>query len=44
VLAALRRTVELGRADYVHAAGSFAALALLFGLTRLALGLLLQNT
>ena len=43
VLAALRRTVELGRADYVHAAGSFAALALLFGLTRLALGLLLQN-
>jgi hypothetical protein len=43
VLAALRRTVELGRADYVHAAGSFATLALLFGLTRLALGLLLQN-
>ena len=43
VRAALRRTVELGRADYVHAAGSFAALALLFGLTRLALGLLLQN-
>ncbi len=42
-LAALRRTVELGRADYVHAAGSFAALALLFGLTRLALGLLLQS-
>lgn len=42
-LAALRRTVELGRADYVHAAGSFATLALLFGLTRLALGLLLQS-
>lgn len=42
-LGALRRTVELGRADYIHAAGSFAALALLFGLTRLALGLLLQS-
>jgi hypothetical protein len=42
-LAALRRTVELGRADYVHAAGSFATLALLFGLTRLALGLLLSS-
>ena len=38
-VAALRRTVELARADYVHAAGSFATLALLFGLTRLALGL-----
>ena len=34
---------ELGRTDYVHAAGSFAALALLFGLTRPALGLLLQS-
>ena len=42
-LAALRRTVELGRADYVHAAGAFATLALLFGLTRLALGLLLSS-
>ena len=42
-LAALRRTIELARADYVHAAGSFATLALLFGLTRLALGLLLQS-
>jgi len=42
-LAALRRTIELGRADYVHAAGSFATLALVFGLTRLALGLLLQS-
>ena len=39
----LRRTVELGRADYVHAAGAFATLALLFGLTRLALGLLLSS-
>jgi hypothetical protein len=42
-LAALRRTVELGRADYVHAAGAFATLALLFALTRLALGLLLSS-
>ena len=42
-IAALRRTVELGRADYVHAAGAFATLAPLFGLTRLALGLLLSS-
>ena len=42
-IAALRRTIELGRADYVHAAGSFAALAILFGLTRSALGLLLRS-
>ena len=40
---ALRRTVELGRADYVHAVGSFATLALLFALSRLALGLLLSS-
>lgn len=43
ITAALRRTFELGRADYVHAAGSFAALALLFALTRGALGLLLRT-
>jgi hypothetical protein len=43
VVASLRRTVELGRADYVHAAGAFATLALLFGLTRLALGLVLSS-
>ena len=43
LVAALRRTVQLGRADYIHAAGSFATLALLFGLTRLALGLLLSS-
>jgi hypothetical protein len=42
-VATLRRTIELGRADYVHAAGSFATLALLFALTRLALGLLLSS-
>jgi len=43
LVAALRRTAQLGRADYIHAAGSFATLALLFGLTRLALGLLLSS-
>ena len=43
VTAALRRTIELGRADYIHAAGSFATLAILFGLTRLVLGLLLSS-
>jgi hypothetical protein len=43
IVASLRRTVQLARADYVHAAGSFAALAILFGLTRSALGLLLHN-
>lgn len=43
IVAALRRTVQLARADYIHAAGSLATLALLFGLTRLALGLLLRS-
>ena len=42
-VAALRRTLALGRADYVHAAGSFATLAIVFGLTRLALGLVLSS-
>lgn len=42
-LASLRRTVQLGRADYIHAAGSLATLAILFGLTRLALGMLLRS-
>lgn len=42
-VAAVRRSAALGRADYVHAAGAFATLALLFGLTRLALGLLLSS-
>jgi hypothetical protein len=42
-LAAIRRSVELARADYVHAAGSFATLAILFWLTRVALGLLLSS-
>lgn len=43
LVGSLRRTIQLGRADYVHAAGSLATLALLFGLTRLALGLLLRS-
>jgi hypothetical protein len=40
---ALRRGLELAKADYVHAAGSLATLAILFGLTRLALGFLLRS-
>ncbi|HET6682715.1 MAG TPA: hypothetical protein VFG75_03390 [Gaiella sp.] len=40
---ALRRTLVLGRADYIHAAGSFATLAILFAITRYALGLLLAS-
>lgn len=42
-LAALRRSWELARADYVHAAGSFATLVLLFGLTQVALGFVLRG-
>jgi hypothetical protein len=41
--AALRRGVALGRADIVHAIGGLATLSLLFGLTRLVLGLLLRS-
>lgn len=43
VVAAARRSLQVARADYVHAAGGLAALVLLFGLTRLALGLLLRE-
>lgn len=43
VRAALRRGVSLGRADYVHAAGSLATLVILFGVTRIALGVLLRS-
>lgn len=39
----LRRGLELARADYVHAAGALATLAIVFGLTRLALGFLLRS-
>jgi hypothetical protein len=38
----LRRGLELGRADYVHAVGSLATLVLLFFLTRAGLALVLQ--
>jgi hypothetical protein len=43
VAAALRRAVELARADYVHALGSLATLAILFGLVKLTLALLLRD-
>jgi hypothetical protein len=39
----LRRGLELGRADYVHAAGSLATLVILFFLTRIGLALLLES-
>jgi hypothetical protein len=42
--AAFPRTFRLGRADYVHALGSLATLAILFFLTRLMLALLLRDT
>jgi hypothetical protein len=41
--AALPRAVRLGRVDYVHAVGSLATLVIVFGVTRLALGVLLQS-
>jgi hypothetical protein len=39
----LRRGLDLGRADYVHAAGSLATLVVLFFLMRLGLALLLES-
>jgi hypothetical protein len=39
---ALRRAVQLGRADYVHAVGSLATLTIVFVLTRLALAFVLR--
>jgi hypothetical protein len=39
-----RRGIALGRADYVHALGSLATLAIVYFLTRLALVLLLRDT
>ncbi len=39
----LRRGLELGRADYVHAAGSLAALVILFFIMRFGLALLLES-
>src|SRR5262245_2019147 len=41
--ASLRRAVELGRADWVHAAGSIAALVVVFFLSRQVLVLLLRG-
>jgi hypothetical protein len=41
--ASLRRGLVLGRADYVHAAGSLAALVVLFYLARWGLALLLES-
>ncbi len=40
---ALRRAVELARADYVHALGSLATLAILFVVVKLTLALLLRD-
>jgi hypothetical protein len=40
---ALRRGLELAKADYIHAAASLATLAILFGLTRTVLGFLLRS-
>jgi hypothetical protein len=39
----LRRGLELGRADYLHAAGSLATLVILFLLMRIGLALLLES-
>jgi hypothetical protein len=41
--ASLRRGLQLGRADYLHAAGSLATLVILFFLTRIGLALLLES-
>jgi len=41
--ASLRRGLALGRADYVHAAGSLATLVILFFLMRIGLALLLES-
>jgi hypothetical protein len=40
---AFRRAIQLARADYVHALGSLATLAILFGLVKLTLVLLLRD-
>jgi hypothetical protein len=42
-MASLRRGLELGRAGFLHAAGSLATLVLLFVLTRFGLALLLES-
>jgi hypothetical protein len=40
---AFRRAIQLARADYIHALGSLATLAILFGLVKLTLVLLLRD-
>jgi hypothetical protein len=42
-LAAFKRSVEVARADLVHALGGLATLVLMFGLGRLAMGFLLRQ-
>jgi hypothetical protein len=42
-MAASRRSFQLARADYVHAAGGLATLVILFGLTRVVMGQLLRS-
>jgi hypothetical protein len=42
-LAAFRRSVEVARADLVHALAGLATLVVMFGLTRLAMGFLLRE-
>lgn len=42
-LDAVRRSLEVARADLVHALGGLATLALLFGVTRLAMGFVLRS-
>jgi hypothetical protein len=43
VTASLRRGLQLGRADYLHAAGALAALVILFFVMRFGLALLLES-
>jgi hypothetical protein len=43
IAAAFRRAIQLARADFVHALGSLATLAILFGLVKLTLVLLLRD-
>jgi hypothetical protein len=43
VVAALRRAIQLARADYLHALGSLATLVILFGLVKLSLAVLLHD-
>ncbi|MEI7759811.1 MAG: hypothetical protein WCJ67_03475 [Thermoleophilia bacterium] len=42
-LAALRRSLEVARADLVHALGGLATLVVMFGIARLAMGFLLRQ-